>query len=177
MARSRYNIFDTSQPYFLTCTVVQWLKLFDNKDLRKVIVDSLNFITKHHRLQIYAYVIMPNHLHLIALSEQLSKEIASFKSFTARNIIDTLKSQNENRILQILAECKLKFKHDRTYQIWQEGSHPQEIQNETMMHQKIEYIHYNPVRAGCIEEPLEWTYSSARDYNGIKGPIEVKTEW
>ena len=146
-------------------------------DLRQVIVDSLNFITKQHRIQVCAYVIMPNHSHLIALSDQLSKEMASFKSFTARKIIDILKSRNENLILQLLAESKLKFKLDRTYQVWQEGSHPQELQNEAMLHQKIEYIHYNPVRAGYIEEPLEWTYSSARDYNGIKGPIEVKTDW
>jgi REP element-mobilizing transposase RayT len=177
MARSRYKVFDTAKPHFLTCTVVQWIKLFDFKELRQVIVDSLNFMVKHDRLQIYAYVIMPNHIHLIALSDQLAKEMASFKSFTARIIIDTLKSQQENLILKRLAECKLKFKHDRTYQVWQEGSHPQEIQNEAMMLQKIDYIHYNPVRAGYIEDPIEWIYSSARDYNDIKGPIEVNTEW
>ena len=136
-----------------------------------MIVDSLNFITKQHRIQVCAYVIMPNHSHLIALSDQLSKEMASFKSFTARKIIDILKSRNENLILQLLAESKLKFKLDRTYQVWQEGSHPQELQNEAMLHQKNEYIHHN------VEEPMEWTYSSARDYNGIKGPIEVKTDW
>ena len=177
MARSRYKIFDTSNPYFLTCTVVQWLRLFDRHDLRQVIIDSLNFLIRHNRLQLFAYVIMPNHLHFIALSEQLTKEIASFKSFTARTIIDTLKLKSEIFLLQKFARYKLKFRHDRTHQVWQEGSHPQEIQSELMMHQKIEYIHQNPVRARYVEEPTEWLYSSARDYAGIKGYVEVTTEW
>ena len=63
------------------------------------------------------------------------------------------------------------------YQVWQEGSHPQEIYGEKMLIQKIDYIHNNPVRRGYVDEAREWRYSSARNYGGMEGLLEVKTDW
>jgi hypothetical protein len=57
------------------------------------------------------------------------------------------------------------------------GSHPQLIQNEEMMRQKLEYIHYNPVKRGFVDEPTHWRYSSARNYAGQQGLLDVKTDW
>ena len=67
-------------------------------------------------------------------------------------------------MLKQCKEGKKQFKTDRTYQLWQEGYHPQLIQSEKMLRQKIEYIHYNPVRRGYVDEPENWVYSSARNY-------------
>ncbi len=61
--------------------------------------------------------------------------------------------------------------------MWQEGSHPEVIQGYEMMREKIQYIHANPVRAGLVENPTEWRYSSAGVYEGRKGTIDVVTEW
>ena len=63
------------------------------------------------------------------------------------------------------------------YQVWQEGSHPQEIYGEKMLIQKIEYIHNNPVRRGYVDEAGYWRYSSARTYEGMEGLLEVRTDW
>ena len=60
-----------------------------------------------------------------------------------------------------------------TYQVWQEGFHPQQIVSEEMLHQKVNYLHHNPVRIGVVEQPEDWVYSSARDYAGGKGLIEL----
>ena len=63
------------------------------------------------------------------------------------------------------------------YQFWQEGVHPEYIQNEDMMRQKVEYIHQNPVNRGYIDRPEQWRYSSARNYLGLEGLLEVHTQW
>jgi hypothetical protein len=70
-----------------------------------------------------------------------------------------------------------KHKTDREHQVWQEGSHPEQIEGEAMMLQKLEYIHNDPVARGYVDEPIHWRYSSARNYVGMPGLIEVTTEW
>ena len=177
MPRSRYRIYEEHQPHFLTCTVVNWLPIFGSISIAQIILDSWRFLQEHHRLEIYAYVIMENHLHVIASSDHLSKEIGDFKSFTARRIIDFLKERNTQHILGQLAFHRLTHKRDRSYQLWQEGSHPQLIQSEVMMRQKVEYIHHNPVRRGYVDDPTHWRYSSARDYVGQSGLLEVTLAW
>ncbi len=177
MARSRYKIFEESHPHFLTSTVVNWLPIFGSPPITQIVLDSLQFPQKHERLTVYAYVILENHLHLIASADNLSKEIANFRSYTARQIIDFYQAKNVQYILKQLNYHKLRHKTDRDYQLWQEGTHPQLIQGEVMMRQKIEYIHYNPVKRGYVDEPTHWRYSSARNYAGQKGLLEVQTEW
>jgi REP element-mobilizing transposase RayT len=177
MARSRYQVFETFSPHFLTCTVVNWFPLFNDPNLIDILYTSLHFMRKHNRLTIYAYVIMDTHMHLVAASENLSKEIANFKSFTARRIIDTVKENNDKKLLEQLSQAKAVHKKDRQFQVWQDGSHPQALQNEAMMRQKIEYIHYNPVTRGLVDEPVEWAYSSAANYAGVPGLLDVEHNW
>ncbi len=73
------------------------------------------------------------------------------------------------KILEQFAFYKKKHKTDRTYQVWEEGSHPQLIQNDEMLIQKLDYIHQNPVKRGYVDEPVHWRYSSARNYAGNSG--------
>jgi len=127
-------------------------------------------------MRIFAYVIMENHMHVIASSDSLSEEIRKFKSFTARSIIDFYKQKSDSEILKKLSLLKRTYKKDRAYQFWQEGSHPQQIGSLEMMQQKVDYIHYNPVRSGHVEEPEEWQYSSAKNYAGMEGLIDVSLE-
>jgi len=173
VARNRYKIIEEEKPYFLTCTTVNWIPLFTNPEIVSIVFDSLKFMQNNDRLSIYAYVLMENHIHLIASSKELSKEIGIFKSFTARKIIDYLKERNAKDILKMLNFYKLKHERDRDYQLWQEGSNPKQIINENMMIQKIEYMHLNPVRRGYIDEPVYWRYSSARNYEGLDCIIEI----
>jgi putative transposase len=177
MGRSRYKIFEEYQPHFLTCTVIHWLPLFSKPDVVEIIKDSLTFLQEHERLQLYAYVIMENHLYLIASSNDLGKEIGDFKSYTARKIIDYLEERNARDILHQIAQSKTAHKKDRDYQFWQEGSHPEAIMGHEIMRQKIGYVHANPVRRGYVDKPREWRYSSARNYEGEEGYIDVITDW
>jgi putative transposase len=178
MTRTRYKIIPGDQsPYFLTTTTVNWLPLFKNSEIAQIIIDSLVFLVSKNRVTIYAYVLMENHLHLIASAENLGNEISSFKSFTARRCIDYYKESGNNNILEQLSIYKLPHRKDRSYQFWQAGMHPKRIVDNTMMHQKIDYIHHNPVRKGYVDEPEAWLYSSARDYSGEIGFLEINMEW
>lgn len=177
MPRSRYAIYEPQVPHFLTCTVVNWLPLFSRPPLVDMLFDSWRFLQNRGRLTLYAYVVMENHVHLVAGAPDLGKEIGDFKSFTARQMIDRLKEGNADHILQQLAVHKAAFKKDRQYQLWQEGSHPQLIQDEAMMRQKVEYIHNNPVKRGYVDDPVHWRYSSARNYAGLPGLVEVCRTW
>jgi REP element-mobilizing transposase RayT len=177
MARSRYRFVDPQAPHFITVTIVEWVPLFGSKALAKIVLDSLQFLQDHDRITLYAYVILENHVHLVAAGSDLSKEIGDFKSFTARQIVDHLLEHNAQRVLKQLSYYKLRHKADRDFQVWREGSHPQLIQGDDMMRQKITYIHNNPVKRGYVDEPCHWRYSSARNYAQQEGLIRVTTTW
>ena len=177
MTRSRYRIFETEYPYFLTCTVVGWLPVFTRPEVVNIIYDSWRHLQLKRELQVFGYVILENHLHLIASAPELSTVIGDFKSFTARSIIDLLERRAAKVLLHQLQAHKLRHKTESEYQVWQEGSHPEQIRTEEMMWQKLQYVHDNPVSRGYVDEPMHWRYSSARNYARLPGLIEVDTDW
>jgi putative transposase len=177
MGRTRYKIYSDQQPHFFTITIVEWIPLFMNPAIVALVLESLRFVQKERQVILDAYVIMEHHLHLIASGPDPGKTMKEFKSFTARKVIDFLKGHNSVPLLEKLRRAKLRHKKESEYQLWQEGSHPEEIHNEKMLIQKIEYIHNNPVRRGYVDEPKHWRYSSARNYEGEKGLLEIKTDW
>jgi len=177
MTRSCYRFDDNAHPYFLTCTIVGWMPVFTRPETVQIIYDSWNFLQANRRLTLYGYVILENHLHLIASSPDISKEIGDFKSYTAREIIDYLEKRGVKTLLKWLRLLKARHKHDRDYQLWQEGSHPKQIADREMMHQKLEYLHLNPVKRGYVDEATHWRHSSARNYAGLPSLIPVQTEW
>ncbi len=176
MGRDRYRILEPTAPHFLTCTIIQWLPLFAQPANVVILLDSLRFLQREDGLKLYGYVIMENHCHLVGASPHLSKTMASFKSFTAARIIARL-TERHSPMLELLAWFKARHKVDREHQVWQEGSHPEQIQGEEMMLQKLAYIHENPVKRGYVDDPIHWRYSSARNYAGLEGLIEVETRW
>jgi REP element-mobilizing transposase RayT len=177
MTRTRYKICEQRQPHFLTGTIVGWLPILGRPEAAQIVLDSWRFLQDHKRLEIFGYVIMENHVHLIASAEDLGKEIGDFKSFTARKIIDLLQSRGDRGTLGQLELFRARHKVDREYQFWQEGSQPKVILGDEMMLQKLEYIHNNPLRRGYVDDPTHWRYSSARNYAGLAGLIPVTTDW
>lgn len=173
MGRSRYKIFQQDAPHFLTCTINNWIPLFTRPATVQVILNALTYRQNHRQLKVFAYVILENHIHLLAQSKNLQKKISSFKSWTAQQLIQVLNQQGSNRILQQLAFHKKTHKKDRYHQVSEEGSHPQQIISEEMMLQKIEYIHHNPVERGYVDEAVHWRYSSARNYAGLDGLLAI----
>ncbi len=162
MGRSRYKIYEATYPHFITCTILHWIPIFTRTETTNIIFDSLKFLQKEDNLKIYAYVILENHLHMIVSSDDVLKTIKKFKSFTAKTILEQL------------AFYKKAHKTQTTYQLWQEGFQPKLIKDEKMMIETINYIHQNPVKRGYVDVAKHWRYSSARDYEDIKGLIDVE---
>lgn len=177
MGRNRYSINDPQTAHFLTCTIVNWLPVFTRPATVEIILGSFRHLQSERGLNIYGYVILENHLHWIAASDDLGRDVQHFKSYTAKALVTCLTELGAHTILKQFAFYKKRHKKDRDYQVWQEGSHPQEIQNWDMMRQKLEYIHHNPVERGYVDSPEHWRYSSARNYLGEEGLIEVFMDW
>ncbi len=177
MTRTRYRIFETDLPYFMTCTVVGWLPVFTRPEAVEILLESWRHLQKQREWELFGYVILENHVHLIVSSPELPRVMQRFKSYTARRLLDLLQRRAACTLLRQLRTHKLRHKTQCRYQVWQEGSEPKQVQNEAMMWQKLEYIHNNPVVRGYVDDPLHWRYSSARDYAGRPGPIDVVTDW
>ncbi|MDD3592558.1 MAG: hypothetical protein PHO65_07950 [Sulfurovum sp.] len=101
----------------------------------------------------------------------------SFKKYTANEILKLLKKENVTTLLEQLKFYKKAHKREKEYQIWEEGYQPKLIQTDTMMKSKIDYIHRNPVKRGYVDEAVHWRYSSARNYEGLEGLIEIERFW
>ena len=162
MGRSRYAIRETQAPHFLTCTIINWIPVFTRPQTVDIILNALQYRQQHNGWKVYGYVILENHLHLVVQANDLLAELPLFKPYTARQLIDYLKECHAERVLKQMAFFRKAHKLDREYQCWEEGSHPQLIQNAEMLRQKLDYIHFNPVKRGYVDKPEHWRYSSAR---------------
>ena len=62
---------------------------------------------------------------------------------------------------------------NKDFQFWEQNNHPIEIWSDQIFEQKVDYIHANPVEAGVVEYAEDWIWSSAIDYSGGKGLLEL----
>ncbi|WP_258105610.1 transposase [Marinoscillum sp. MHG1-6] len=137
-------------------------------------MDSLKFCQQSKDLEIYAYVIIPSHVHLVAGREGglMSDFIRDFKSHTARKVIEYISCDGgESRkewllhMFRYYAKCQ---KQNKEYQVWQKTSHPIKLFSNEVIDQKIDYIHMNPVKSGIVESPEHYCFSSAYDHRQVK---------
>lgn len=180
-----YQIKDQSAAHYLTLQIVQWADIFTRKVYRDIVIESLKYYQKEKSLEIYAFVIMSNHIHLLVRSgnENLSGTLRDFKSHISKEILKTIKEQNESRrewLLMIFKYAASKHKRNSTYQLWTHENHAEEIYSNKFIEQKLDYIHNNPVRAGIVLNSEDYLYSSARNYadlESILDVIEVSRKW
>jgi putative transposase len=171
--RSRYKIVELESPHFITCTIVGWLPVFTRARYLDIITASLTFCRQQKGLRLHAYVILDNHLHLMVSADNLSQVIRDFKRHTAKEILAVARQEDKQWLLKQFEFFKSAHKGNSQHQVWQEGFHSQAITAEDMLRQKLDYIHYNPVRIGSVDCPEDWRYSSARNYLGQDGLLEI----
>ncbi len=165
-----YRIFsDQHYAYFVTWTLVDWLPLFAEHCYRQIILDSLCYLRTHKKTQLNAFVVMATHVHAMLWPDagvNLSDVTRDFKRFTSREISREAQRYGSSEILAAFEEARKENRAQEvsSYQVWQEGSHPEAIFTEKFARQKIDYIHVNPIRAGLVTRADEWSYSSARAY-------------
>ena len=171
---SRRHKFENSEGlFFITLTVLDWVDVFTRNEYKDIIIESLEYCQKNKGLDIFAWCIMTNHLHLIVQARegfQLTDIIRDFKKFTAKELVKAISDNpQESRKMGLLE----KFKTKEGIRFWQSGNYPIEIWSNTVINQKLEYIHQNPLEEGIVFHPEDYVYSSAYDYAGGKGLLDI----
>jgi len=162
----KYKAYDGGT-FFVTLTVAGWIDVFTRREYADCIEQNLNYCIDKKGLTVYAYCIMPSHLHMIARVEKglLTSVLRDFKSFTAKTILAMIETHPaESRrewLLYMFEYFANKIQHNQQYNFWQQYNHPIDLWYPAIMQQKLDYIHLNPVAAGIVNEPQYYVFSSA----------------
>ena len=156
-------------PYFIKLTTVGWIDIFTRPLYNHELIKNLQFCQQERSLEIYTYVIMSSHIHMIVRRQVqhglLSTLLRNFKSATAKKLIKSIienPEESRKEWLIHLFKYYAKFeKQNSELMFWQKTSHPVELFSNKMIDQKLNYIHWNPVKAGIVLEPHQYFFSSA----------------
>ena len=138
--RSRYRTNELCAAHFVTSTIVAWLPVFTTAARCDILIQSLEYCRAHKGLKIHAWVILDNHFHAILAAPDLSRVLADFKRHTANQILEVLKTERCEWLLNQFQYFRAAHKAESVHQVWQEGSHPQAIVSDEIMLQKLEYL-------------------------------------
>ena len=152
----------TDYPCFFTATILNWQNLLKPDKNKDIIVDSLRFLVNDRRILVQGFVLMINHIHLIWQMR------AGIKHSDVQRDLLKYTAQQIKRDLKVNHPLVLDFfkveTSDRRYQFWERNPLSVELWNEKVLQQKLNYIHWNPVRSGLCRLPEEYKYSSALFY-------------
>jgi len=172
----KYKASDPELPYFVTFSIIDWMPLFRISNYADIILNSIKHCIDNKGLELFAYCIMPTHLHLIirAAEKGPGPVMRDFKKFTSGEIIRALNNDNENlHMIEVFKKAASNIIRNRYLKVWQDGYHPVMIFSNKFFFQKLIYIHMNPVKAGIVELPEDYYYSSARNYAELSAPLEI----
>ncbi len=147
--------------YFFTATILQWKHLLKLDKYKDIIINSFKFLVDDKRTRIFAFVIMPNHIHTVwKISEEL------VKSDHQRDILRYISQTILRDLERYHPEVKRKFyvgAKDRNYRVWERNPLSIPLQTQRIIEQKINYIHSNPLHPkwNLSDEPQKYKYSSA----------------
>lgn len=159
----RKSFQEIGKIYFFTASIHKWKNLLEEDDNKKIILDSLKYLVEKDLIELYAFVIMPNHIHLIWKNKKKNKSEmpwASFLKYTAHIFLRKLKENDNQHPYKVVAKNK-------QHQIWRRDSLALELYAKKIMVQKLDYIHLNPVRykRKLSNFYMDYPFSSARYYD------------
>lgn len=182
----KYKFADNDKIYFVSFAVTNWIDLFIRNEYKEEIVNSIKYCQENKDMELYGWCIMTSHVHLIigTRGNPMQNIMRDLKRHTSEVLHKAIQNNNaESRKewmlwiacpdLSGMERAAKKNSNSAKFQLWQPESHPVQLINNKMAHQKLEYMHYNPVEAGFVTKAEEWKYSSAIDYFGGKGLLEI----
>ncbi|WP_243749273.1 REP-associated tyrosine transposase [Mucilaginibacter agri] len=170
---TKYKFHKQDGLYFISFAVVGWIDLFIRNEYKQILLDSWQYCQKQKGLQIYGWVIMTSHVHMIIGTEKddmqnIVRDMKRHTSMALRNAISTHPQESRREwILKMMQEAGQLNSNNVGFQLWRQDNHPIELYTADMMHQKLDYIHNNPVTAGFVENAEHYLFSSARDYYNL----------
>ena len=175
-----YIIKDQYAVHFLTFQVNAWVDVFTRKQYKDIIVDAFNYCVQNKCLQVHCWCVMSNHVHCIISSTngKLSDTVRDFKRHTAKQLLAAIDSNTESRRIWMqfqFRQAANQHARNEKYQLWTHENHAELMDPHTkgMFESKVRYIHYNPVKERIVTTPEHYLYSSAVDYAGDKGLIQL----
>jgi REP element-mobilizing transposase RayT len=182
----KYKIRDNDKAYFVTLTTVGWIDVFTRKGQKLMIIDSLKYCQEKKGLVVFAYCLMSSHLHMICKADndlKLSDILRDFKKFTSKKVIQQIQEEPESRreclpagkagMLKLFSEACSQLKREQNYKVWQDGNQAKEIFSNGFLHEKLNYIHQNPVEDLIVVNAEDYLFSSARNYADLDSYIDV----
>ena len=175
----KYKFRDAHGLYFVSFPVIGWIDIFTREVYCQLFVESLAYCRMYLGMEIYAWCIMLSHVHIIFRAKETDPGnlLKSLKGFTSRKILMAIaENPQESRkewILSMAEHAGSLNSNIRFRQFWQQHNQPIELWSSHVIQQKVDYIHNNPVEAGFVLEPFFWKYSSAIDFAGGKGILEI----
>ena len=147
--------------FYLTLTIKNWYYIFDRYNRWDILADSLIYCQKNKGLRLFGFVFMVNHIHLLAMSDDMLGFVRDFKKFTSKRLKENIE-KFEPAILKLFLE------EGDKYHFWQPNNMPKAVTSEKFLLQKLEYIHNNPVKKGYVDKPEDWHWSSANSNCKLK---------
>ena len=170
---SRYNTF------FITLKTNKNVNIFTSRKYFDLILKSLDYCQKNKGMQILAYAILSNHIHLVFRIKEkiiLKDLIRDFKHFTANQIIKLLKQENKTALLNVFYESAKNLK-DRENKVWRRTVHTEVIYSDKFREQKIKYVDLNAVHHKIVNDPTKYLYTSFHNhYKNIYSECKVVLE-
>ena len=168
-------LYSKEHPEFVTVTCLEWKALLADDKHKDVITDSLTFLTNQKRVLVYGFVIMSNHFHLIwqMMGDHNREDVQlDFLKYTGQQILKFLRNDNSSLMDELIVNAK-----DRKCQVWGRNSLGIPLWSNSVFQEKLEYIHYNPVKAGLCRYPEAYKYSSAGFYEMNKSEWDFLTHY
>ncbi|MES2894045.1 MAG: transposase [Bacteroidota bacterium] len=155
--------------------MLEWKPLLEKEKYKQVIIQSLKYLVANKQIALFAFVLMRNHIHLIwrVLPGRTPSQVQhSFLKYTAQQIKFDLLFHHPLALELYKVNAK-----DRAYQFWERNSLGIEIYSTKVFNQKLNYLHWNPVKAGLCNSPEEYYYSSARFYQSGVAKFTMLTHY
>tara|TARA_R110002124_G_scaffold53087_1_gene152241 strand:+ start:597 stop:1154 length:558 start_codon:yes stop_codon:yes gene_type:complete len=175
----KYKFYNKSGLYFVSFATINWIDVFTKQVYFDILAESVKYCRAEKGLELYAYCFMPSHVHFIFRSsnEKPSELLRDFKRHTAKKVIEAIENNpQESRkewLLWMFKRVGSKNATTSKYQFWQQHNKPIELWSTHIIKQKIDYIHNNPVESGFVTNPVDWKYSSARNFQDGSAVLEI----
>jgi putative transposase len=181
MAKEKQPYKEGRNCYFITFNTVDWVDVFIRPVYKQVIVHSLNHFIHQQKLPVYGWCLMTNHLHLIMQPGEGYDMVTfeeAYKQFTTSKIMEAIDTEPDARrkwMMGLFREAGSFFSTAKKLQVWQNVIDPVFIETTrpSQLVEHIEYIQQNPVRDRIVETAADYLYSSARDYAGLRGLVNI----
>lgn len=165
---------DTSYAHFVTTRTYESVHYFSNQEFSHILLEEIRFYSEEYAFDVLGYVIMPDHVHLLLWWDKqekpglnVSKIMQGIKAGSARRIIDLMKHKGSEQVLRptrIEYDGSKSHKRNLRYRIWQPRFYDFNVHNEEKLLEKLDYMHNNPVKAGLVQSPADYKWSSCKDY-------------